>query len=172
MARIDIYRSGAWHEFIENKNHWLGADPVIMIIPESADKLQIAKSFTGIPTGDLFTIPELIGQYVQNLGKKGLLSIHGLESILSSIIGESVLPYLKIEKYKQGYVKALTDFIFNFRKTSVNDLQSAIEDFKDDPLTLKEKDLVKIYAEYEKRLPDYGFDLKSGLEIFVQNTNA
>jgi hypothetical protein len=171
MARIDIYKSGAWHEFIENKNHWLGTGSLIMIIPEDEDKIRIAGAFKDLDSSALFTIPELVENYVKSLGKKGLVSLHSLESILSSIIGESFASYLKIEKYKQGYVKALTDFIFNFRKTAVTDLQSAIQNFKADQLTFKEKDLIKIYAEYERRLPEYGFDLKSGLEEFIRNTS-
>jgi ATP-dependent helicase/DNAse subunit B len=170
MPDIDIYKSSAWHEFIENKDHWLGTDPLIMIIPEPADKLHLAKAFSDLNPNALFTIPELIENYLKGLGEKGLISLHGLESILSSIITESFAPYLKIEKYKQGYVKALADFIFNFRKTANTDLQSALTDFKADQLTFKEKDLIKIYAEYERKLPDYGFDLKSGLAELIRNT--
>lgn len=170
MSHLDLYKSGAWYEFIENKKHWLGIGPLLMIIPEDEDKLRITGAFEDLSGSVLLTIPEIIENYLKSFGKKGLVSLHGLESILGSIISESFFSYFKIEKYKQGYVKALTDFIFDFRKTTVTDLQSAIANFKADQLTFKEKDLIKICAEYEKRLPEYGFDLKSGLEEFIRNT--
>ena len=173
MASVNIYKAGAWHDFIETKTQWLGAEPFVLIIPEYEEKGHIAKAFRDTNNHGVFTISELIEHYVKGLGEKGLISMHGLESILSSIIAESAAPYLKIEKYKQGYVKALTDFIFNFRKSATMDLQTALENFKnEDRFTLKEKDLVKIYGECEAKLGDYGFDLKSGLEALVQSTGA
>lgn len=166
MAQIAIYKSHTWHDLIEHQNHWLGTGPLTMIVPEHTDKFHLAKTYPELNPNTFFTIPELIENYLKRLGGNGLISIHGLESILS----ESFASYLKIEKYKQGYVKALTDFIFNFRKTTIMDLQSAIDNFKkEDQLTLKEKDLIKIETDYEKKLPDYGFDLKSGLEKLLRN---
>ena len=172
MAQIDIYKAGSWHDLIANSNCWKGDGSSLVIIPENEDKLYVTKLFKDININGFFTIPELIERYLKSLGKKGLISRHGLESMLGSIISESFTPYLKMEEYKQGYIKALSDFIYNFQRNSMMDLQSAIENFKTDHLTLKEKDLIKIYAEYEARLPDYGFDLKSGLAEFIQDTNA
>jgi ATP-dependent helicase/DNAse subunit B len=173
MPRIDIYKAYAWHEFIANQNQWRDPEPLVLIIPEGEDKLRLSSLFDDLKINAIFTIPELVERYLKNHGKKGLLSIHGLESILSSIIGENFTAYLKIEKYKQGYVKALTDFIYYFRKTAIMDLQTAIEQFKkEDQLTLKEKDLIKIHVEYEKRLPDYGHDLRSGVKAFIQNASG
>lgn len=171
MAQIDIYKAGSWHDFIPNKNFWLGTGPGVVIIPESEDKKYIAKIFTDLNICGFYTIPELIDRFLKCSGKKGLISKQVLESCLGLIIGESFTSYLKMEEYKQGYVRALSDFIFNFQRTSLKSLQSAIASFKTDHLTLKEKDLIKIYAAYEAKLPDYGYDLKSGLAEFIQNTN-
>jgi hypothetical protein len=173
MALVNLYKAGAWHDFIETKEQWLGTEPFVLIIPEHQDKDYLAKAFGGSNYHEVFTIPELIEQYVKGVGKKGLISMHGLESILSSIIAESTVSYLKIENYKQGYVKALTDFTFHFRQSAATDLQTALADFnREGRFTWKEKDLLKIYAQCETKLGDYGFDLKSGLEALLQSTDA
>lgn len=169
MARIVIYQAGAWHDFQPYKDRWLGEAPGKVIIPDGEDKDRVTGAFPEINIKDLLTIPELIEGYIKNRREKGLLSRHSVESILSAIMGESDASYLKIEKYKQSYVKVLTDFIYNFRTTSLVDLQTAIAGFKTERFTLREKDLVKIYAEYENKLPDYGFDLRSGLEELLRH---
>ena len=38
-----------------------------------------------------------------------MISRHALESVLSTIISESSTAYLNMERYRQGYVKALTE---------------------------------------------------------------
>jgi len=173
MVAVNIYKAGAWHEFIETRREWLGTEPFDVIIPEQANKSQVAAAFGDSNLQGVFTIPELIERYVKTLGKKGLISMHGLESILGSVIAESAVPYLKIKKYRQGYVKALTDFIFSFRKSAMVDLPNALADFKkEDQFTLKERDLIKIYGECEAKLRDYGHDLRSGLEALLQAANA
>ncbi|MCL6590159.1 MAG: PD-(D/E)XK nuclease family protein [Firmicutes bacterium] len=172
MARVEIYKAGSWHDFIANYDLWRGTGASFVILPENEDKFYTAKLFKDLNISGIFTITELIGRYLKNAGKKGLISKQVLESLLGSIISRSTMPYFKIEEYKQGYVKALTDFIYNFQRTSTTDLQSAIGIFKNGRLTLKEKDLIKIYAEYEAKLPEYGFDLKSGLAEFIRQTDA
>lgn len=143
----------------------------MVILPENEDKLNVAQSFKALNISGFFTIPELIDRYLKSVGEKGLISKPVIESMLSSMLSENVTSYLKMEEYKQGYVKALADFIYNFQRTSLLDLESAVEKFKTGNLSLKEKDLIKIYAAFEAKLPDYGFDLKSGLVEFTQKTN-
>jgi ATP-dependent helicase/DNAse subunit B len=173
MALVNVYKVGAWHDFVETKGQWLGTEPFVLIIPENQDKERIVKAFGATNHHGVLTIPELIEHYVKTLGKKGLISRHGLESILGSIIAESTVSYLKIKNYKQGYVKALTDFIFHFRQSAATDLQTALVDLNQESrFTWKENDLLKIYAQCETKLGDYGFDLKSGLEALVQSTDA
>jgi hypothetical protein len=170
MAPVNIYKAGAWHEFIATKKQWLGTAPFVVIVPEQKHKWQIAQAFGDDPLRGVFTIPELVENYARILGKKGLISRHGAETILGAIIAADDAQYLQIEKYKQGYVKALTDFIFDFRRSVMGDLRTALAGFKNEErFTLKETDLVKIDAEYEARLRDYGFDLKSGLEALLQS---
>ena len=71
MARIDIYKSGSWPEFLEQKEQWLGADPPVVIVPEPAAKSQLIRALPELRPGDLFTIPELIDRYLKNRGGKG-----------------------------------------------------------------------------------------------------
>jgi len=170
MAHITVYQSGAWHEFHGYKNSWMGTGPSVVVIPEHEEKRNVAKAFAYLNTDDIFTIPELIARYIQSRGGKGLISPHVTESILGLIMAESPVPYLKMEKFRQSYIRTLTDFIYNFRKASLLDLEAAIAGLKAGSLSFKEKDLIKIYREYERRLPNYGFDLRSGLTEFLRHT--
>lgn len=158
MANIQVIKSGTWHDFLERKGCWLEGEHVLWIVPEE-DKRRLEKA--GI--GPISTIPELIKGFVRREKRGQFINIHGAESILSAIIGESPVRYLKMEKYRQGYVKALTDFIYNFRSFSTLDLQSAIKSFTGSVLTNKERDLIELYTEYDRRLPEYDYDLQSGL---------
>ncbi|MDA8212706.1 MAG: PD-(D/E)XK nuclease family protein [Clostridia bacterium] len=170
MARITVCQSGAWHEFHEHKNSWMGTEPSIVIIPEHEDKGNVAQAFAYVNIGAIVTIPELIARYIQSRGGEGLISPHVTESILGSIMADSPAAYLKMEKFKQSYLRTLADLICNFRKTSLLNLEEAIAGLKAGRLSSKEKDLIKIYSEYEKRLPNYGFDLRSGLAEFLRHT--
>lgn len=172
MAQIIVYQSGAWYEFHGHKNSWMGTQPSVVVIPEQEDKRNVAKAFAYLNTDAIFTIPELIARFIQSRGGKGLISQHVVESILGSIMADSFASYLKMEKYRQSYIRALADFICNFRKTTLVGLEAAIAGFKAGSLSFKEKDLIKIYSEYERRLPDYGFDTRSGLAEFLCYTGG
>ncbi len=174
MARVDHYTAGSWHEMMEHQEQWKGIGDYIVVIPESEERNGVVQFFPELQSGLIFTIPELVERYVvQCLGKKGIISRHGMESILGSIISEGLVPYFKIERYRQGYTRALTDFLHNFRKTSARDLKSALAHFKTDssPANAKEDDLLRLYTAYKSRLSGLGHDFKSGLEHFVQHTD-
>lgn len=172
MAHITIYQSGAWHEFHGHKTNWTGTQPSTVVIPEHEDKRNIAKAFAYLNPDAIVTIPELITRYIQSRGGKGLIMPHVMESILGSIMADSRVPYLKMEKFRQSYLRPLADFICNFRNTSLLDLEAAIAMLKAGSLSFKEKDLIKIYNEYVRRLPNYGFDLRSGLAEFLCHTGG
>ncbi len=172
MTPVEVYRAGAWHELLAYKDHWLGTDPTVIVIPSDEEKGPAAAAFPEVAGGAIVTIPELIARYVKGLGKAGLISRHGLESILSTIISEAFTAYLHMEKYRQGYVKALTDFLYNFRTATLADLQAAFDTLKAGRLTLKEKDLVRIDAAFRQRLGELGFDLRGGLEEFLHHSGA
>ncbi|MBS4006940.1 MAG: PD-(D/E)XK nuclease family protein [Clostridium sp.] len=168
MARNIIYQSGAWHDFPGEINC---AESAVVVIPEYEDKRHVAKAVTCIKTDSIFTIPELIARFIHNNGGR-LVSPHTVESMLTSIIAESFIPYLKIENNRQSYIRALAEFICNFRNSSLVDLDDAMADFRGGNLSVKEKDLIKIYSEYVRRLPDYGFDTKSALFEFLRQTGT
>ncbi len=173
MANTDVFEVASWNELSGGGALWSEKEPCVMIIPEAEEKQRVAAFFKGLDKGCLYTIPELMERFaVISLGKKGLVSRHGMESIIGSIISSGIVPYLHMEKYRQGYVRALTDFIYNFRRTSLVDLQTAFSTFTLEQSNFKEKDLVRIYNEYEKRLGEYGFDLKSTLEHFLNHVAA
>jgi ATP-dependent helicase/DNAse subunit B len=167
---VNIYQAGAWHEFHIHKERWMGMGPRIVIIPENDEKQNIISNFAELSQDTVLTIPELITRHIKNRGGKGLISLHVMESILGLIINESIAPYMKMEKYRQSYAKALADFIYNFRKSSLSGLKSVMTEFKAGNLSFKEKDLIRIYDEYEKKLPQYGFDLRRGMEEFLDSS--
>ncbi len=49
-----------------------------------------------MPIESILTIPELIERYVKSLGKAGLVSIHGLQSLVSSILSAGDVSYFNI----------------------------------------------------------------------------
>ncbi len=172
MTRVTFYQSEAWHNFHSYQNEWLNRESTVVVIPDYVSKRNVAKAFAYLNADAIFTIPELIARYLQYRGGKGLILPHVMESIIGSIMTEEFVPYLKMENYRQGYIRALKEFICNFRNTSLLNLETALSRFKTESLSFKEKDLIKIYAEYERRLPDFGFDLRSGLSEFLNNTNS
>ena len=87
-------------------------------------------------------------------------------------MSESFAPYLKMEKFRQSYIRTLADFICNFHQTVLGGMEEAIAGFKADSLSFKETSLVKIYDEYERRLPAYGYDLRSALADFLRYTGS
>lgn len=169
MADKTVYQSGAWYEFLGEFN---GAGSAVVVIPEHEDKRYVAKAFTSFKTDTIFTIPELIARFIQSCGGKGLVTPYTVESILALIIAESFVPYLKIENHRQNYIRALADFISSFRNSTLLDLEDAMADFRAGSLSVKETDLIKIYSEYARRLPDYGFDTRSALFEFLRRTDA
>lgn len=161
-TQVVVHTAGAWHEFVENSREWLVTEDTLIIVPGDEDKIYVAQALADDINPDmLVTIPDLVTRCI---GENRLISKHEVEFILGSIIGDEDMVYLKMEQYRQGYVKALADFIVDFRHTAATDLRVALAAFKEEErLTEKESDLIKIYAEYEKSLPEHGFDLHSGL---------
>jgi hypothetical protein len=172
MGRIVTCQMEAWHQFQSLKDSLFADNLSLVIIPEGEDKGRIAGALSGPGIRDIQTIPDCLAGYVKKRRGKGILSRKEAESILGAIISDSLTPYLNIERYKQSYVKVLTDFIHGFRSTSLVDLRQAIAGLKTEQLSLKEKDLVKIHREYEQRLPSHGFDLRSALEELITLAGA
>jgi hypothetical protein len=159
----------SWSDFKGNEPAHSKDLSRIVIMPDGECKEEVLDIFTGLNPGSVYTVPGLVEEYISGKYKKRLIGKHGLECIIGDIIGKDFTSYLKMEKYRQGYIKALADFIYNFRSTSDLDFISALNDFKAGALTLKEKDLVRIYCEFEKKLPEYGYDIRSGILDFISS---
>ncbi len=172
MAQVEIYRAGAWFELLACKERRPGSGPAVIIIPSGEEKRAAAAIFPGVESGAVVTIPELIERYVKIKGRAGLISRHGLESVLSAIISQSSTAYLNMERYRQGYVKALTDFLYDFRSSTLEGLQEAISILKSGRLTDREKELVRLEAACRQKLGEIGFDLRSGLEELIHHSKA
>lgn len=169
MYKIQYLKVETWHEFLKDRERWLHGAPALWVLPEKEDIQEFQKTVPRT-SSIITTIPQLIDTYVREEKEETLLSIHHLESILSELISESDVPYLQIEKYRQGYIKALTDFLYQYQSTSISSLSTAISQFKPYGLTSKERDLISIYQEYERVLPEHGYDLKRGLKALKRES--
>ncbi len=167
MTEKAVYQAAAWPDFHRHRGDWLGSAPCTVILPEYEDKDHVARAFPYLP-GRAATIPELLSSYSRSRTGRGLVSPSLVETILNLILTDSRVPYLKMEKFRHSYVRALADFFTHFRGTTLEDLGQALEGLRGDGLSFKERDLIKIYREYERRLPGYGHDLRSGLKAFLQ----
>lgn len=169
MAPVEVYRAGAWHELLACKDRWLGEGPPVIVIPSDQEKSATAALFPETAAGAVVTISGLMERYVKGLGKAGLISRQGLEMILGSIISEALTAYLNMEEYRQGYVRALTDFLYNYRSATLADLEEVINSLKAGRLTPKEKELIRIDAACRQRMGDIGFDLRSAVEHLLHS---
>ena len=167
MAPVEVYRAGAWHELLACKDRWLGEGPPVIVIPSDQEKSATAALFPETAAGAVVTISGLMERYVKGLGKAGLISRQGLEMILGSIISEALTAYLNMEEYRQGYVRALTDFLYNYRSATLADLEEVINSLKAGRLTPKEKELIRIDAACRQRMGDIGFDLRSACLLYT-----
>ncbi len=167
MPDNKLFKAVSWPIFIEQQAQWLPVEPLVMIVPDGEDKEQVASLFTALDESAVFTVTELVERYaVKSLGQKGLISTHLMESIVGTIIKTGLVPYLNIETHRQGYIKAITAFIDNFRCSSTTSLNQAFSDFEIEKPGFRENDLIKIYNEYEQRLIEQGVDYRSSLESF------
>ena len=115
-----------------------------------------------------------------------LLDKHQAGYLLDSILKDSALDalqemapagsrhpqsgYLNIETFRQGYLRALCEYIFDFRQTHHEDLLPVLESLKKGKLSAKEKDLVDIHAEFERLLEQRGlFDYRRGVAAFLRD---
>ena len=173
MSDSKAFKAVSWTAIIEQQVKWLPADPLVMIIPDSENKEQVASLFANLDETNIFSVTELVERYaVNSLGQKGLISIPFMESIISTIINTGLLPYLNIETHRQGYTRAIAAFINNFRCPSTTSLKQAFIDFKIEKPGFREKDLIKIYSEYEERLGERGVDYRSALESFFDRVTG
>ncbi|MFO7952700.1 MAG: PD-(D/E)XK nuclease family protein [Bacillota bacterium] len=173
MSDKKMFKAVSWPVFIEQQAKWMPLRPLVMIVPDSEDKEQVASLFTDLDETEIFTVTELVERYaVKSLGQKGLISTPFMESIIGKIINTGLVPYLNIETNRQGYIRAITAFINNYRCSSTTSLKQAFYDFEIEKPGFRENDLIKIYNEYEQRLSEQGVDCRSALESFFDRVTA
>ncbi len=150
----------------------------------------------GMPGYSVFTTEELIEQYLrQSLRKyrddfcqRVLLTRHSTAYLLDSILKQAATDslsellsetgpssytpsgYLNIETCRQGYVRALSDFIYDFRQSHHEDLLTILNSFKRGKLSTKERDLIDIHDEYENLLNKRElYDYRRGVMAFLED---
>lgn len=115
-----------------------------------------------------------------------LLNKHAAGYLLDSILKDAALDalqeivpagsaytpsgYLNIETFRQGYGRALCEYIYDFRQTHHEDLLPVLELLKKGKLSAKEKDLVDIHDEFERLLDQSGlYDYRRGVAAFLKD---
>jgi len=102
-----------------------------------------------------------------------ILKDSALDALQEILPGGSAVPqsgYLNIETLRQGYVRALCEYIYDFRQTHHEDLLSVLELLNEGKLSAKEKDLVDIHDEFEQLLEQRClYDYRRGVAAFLQD---
>ncbi len=164
MARVVVYRAHDWHELVAYRSAWLGTHPAVLIVPDDEVKSRVAEAFSDRNVRAVRTLPELVEQFVRACGHRGFVPPEGRRALLNDILSSQGAGYLNIQTRKQGYARALAEFIEHYRCTVVEDLRSAIARLKGSAsFSFKEGELIRIHDEYEERLAEFGFDVRRGL---------
>ena len=109
-----------------------------------------------------------VGYLLDSILKNAALD--ALQEIVPAGSGYPQSGYLNIETFRQGYVRALCEYIYDFRKTHHEDLLPVLELLKKGKLSAKEKDLVDIHDEFERLLDQRGlYDYRRGVAAFLQD---
>ncbi len=177
MSRIVLCSGLSWAALRQAGTSWLpsGPAPNLILVPSlwNAQKLQTAfPSSLALTTGE-FLERCLDGKFKQ----KHLLSKAAMTHLLNTIIYEAAgeektvsSRFLNIETSYPGYVRALTEFIIDFRENGGESLLAALSAFKAGPLSAKERDLIDIHDELERALHERNlYDYRRALLSFVKD---
>lgn len=177
MSRIVICSGISWAALQQESPSWLpsGSAPALILTPTlwKAQKLRAAFSSRLV-----LTTVELLERYLDSKFKqKHLLSKAAMAHLLSTIIYEAAgeektvsSRFLNIETSYPGYVRALTEFIIDFRENGGESLLVALSAFKSGPLSAKERDLIDIHDELERALHERRlYDYRRALLSFVED---
>ncbi|MBC8184267.1 PD-(D/E)XK nuclease family protein [candidate division KSB1 bacterium] len=177
MSRITFCSAPSWATLLEKSDEWLNEKnkPTLFLIPQNWQSQNLQQSFPGSQT---LTTTQLLQRYInKKFDEKQLLSKQSVEYLLLSVIfktspgdEQTVARYLNIETYYQGYARALTEFILDFRENGQENLLTALNAFKRDVLTAKEHDLVDIHDELENLLKENDlFDYRRAVFDFLED---
>ncbi|MBN2010272.1 PD-(D/E)XK nuclease family protein [candidate division KSB1 bacterium] len=180
MPRVKIYSGSSWAAFTDNCHAWLpdSEQTCCILAPSHMKSERIQALFDGHVC---MTTKELLERYVSaKTGQQQLLSKQAVEQLLLSIIFEKsdqqkkgATRYLNIETYHQGYARALTEFILDFRENGQINLLETLNAFKKQALSAKERDLINIHDELENLLSTENiFDFRRAVFDFVDDHKA
>ena len=164
MKRGIIYQIHTWPDFSIAPDK---LDSTWVVLPDRDHKANGRMAFPELDTHRIITVSDLISTYLQRKGESGILSLQTVEAVLGPILTNGFTDYLRMEQYRQSYVRALAELIHNFRSSSLVDLKTALRHLKPGRLSLKEKDLIRIYEAYTIQLPNHGYDLQRGILDFA-----
>lgn len=179
MSRIKICSGISWAALQKKSRSWLPTDTQSIILTPS--KWQSQKVQAAFPGNIVFTTVEILERYIDGKFKqKSLLSKSAMTQLLNAIIykaaeGEKALAarFLNIETSFQGYVRALTEFIIDFRENGGESLPAALSAFKTGLLSAKERDLIDIHDELEQALHTRElYDYRRALLCFVEDEKS
>ncbi len=181
MPQILLCSGPSWASLLGQSKEWLGTTPgkAVCITGPELNSDEISETLTGIiPDCTVYTAEGLIQRCLEQLQKNNhtkssLLSKPAVDYLLGTIIrnipaesqpvpASAAAPrYLNIETQLPGYIRALGEFIYDFRKTHCEELLPALNYFNKGKLSAKERDLIDIHDEYEQLLRERGiFDYR------------
>ena len=180
MSQIVIYSGISWAALQEALPSWLpddSANALILTPPQWKTQLPQFR----FPNTTSLTTAELLERYIAGkFNQKRLLSKSAMTHLLNAIIYESTgeekavaARFLNIETSYPGYVRALTEFIIDFRENGGESLLAALSERKAGPLSARERDLIDIHDELESVLQSRNlFDFRGALAAFLQDKNS
>lgn len=172
MTANRLFKAESWPAFFNHVEAWKPDGPFITVVPGEDEKRSVTGLMNDLCAGNIYTIRDLVERYsLISPAGSGLLTLQDIEAILGEVVEESAVPYLHIEKQRQGYIRALAGFIDNFRRTSLLSLEEAFAATQVNKPGFREKDLVQIYNHYLQLLAERGHDFRSALEHFTSRVN-
>ncbi|MCI0696624.1 PD-(D/E)XK nuclease family protein [candidate division KSB1 bacterium] len=177
MSRIVICSGISWAALQQASPSWLpgGPAPNLILVPSLWNTQKLPTAF---PNSLVLTTVEFLECYLDGqLKQKHLLSKAAVTHLLNAIIYETAgeektvsARFLNIETSYPGYVRALTEFIIDFRENGGESLLAALSAFKAGPLSAKERDLIDIHDELERALHERNlYDYRRALLSFVED---
>ncbi len=177
MSRIVICSGISWAALQQASPVWLPkvSVPALILVPPQWKAQKLRASFAG---NLVLTTAEFLERYLDGKFKqKNLLAKAAMTHLLNTIIYEAAgeektvsARFLNIETSYPGYVRALTEFIIDFRENGGESLLAALSAFKAGPLSAKERDLIDIHDELERALHERQlYDYRRALRSFVDD---
>ncbi|HEB30781.1 MAG TPA: hypothetical protein ENI15_07890 [Spirochaetes bacterium] len=190
MSQMLLCSGTSWAAILERKREWLDETPgkTIFIMPPEFSADAVRETFKdSLSDFSFYTNEEFIQHFLRQPAGKGrdqhaLLSKQAVDYLLAAIISDTPAEpapdggystpsrYLNIETQRHGYVRALGEFIYDFRRTHHEELLPTLTAFSNGELSARDRDLIDIHDEYENLIDGRGlFDYRRGVLYLLQN---